>query len=184
MKLLITEVYEGNPEEKYYYTPGGAKGIGTDDNWNIKPDISNDQLVDLLDKFGYFPEDTIPEIIELIKNQYVKPLNCFKQRLHYKKFTISREKGQSYIDDISKATMDLEPKTNQSPRIIIQYANEVKELLNKIHQLIPSFRNLILIKNNLKIMISRVTKRVRYSAGKLVKKEDFEEEQNNTLDDR
>ncbi|KKM94444.1 hypothetical protein LCGC14_1198310, partial [marine sediment metagenome] len=62
-----------------------------------KPDILNDQLVDLLDKCEYFPDDTIQEIIELIKNQYVKPLNCFKNRLYNKKFTISREKGNHIL---------------------------------------------------------------------------------------
>jgi len=39
-------------------------------------------------------------IIDLIKNQYVKPLACFKDRLYNKTFTISREKTQSYIDEI------------------------------------------------------------------------------------
>ena len=96
------------------------------------PSISNRQLVDLLDKFEYFPDDTIPEIIKLIKNQYVKPLACFKDRLYYKKFTISREKAQSYIEEITLATIDFEPRTNQTHNIIIQYSNEVKELLNKI----------------------------------------------------
>ena len=85
-----------------------------------------------MDKCEYFPDNTIPEIIDLIKNQYVKSLGCFKDRLYNKKFTISREKSQLYIDDISLATMDLEPRTNQSHKTIIQYANEVKELLNKI----------------------------------------------------
>ena len=97
-----------------------------------KTDILNEQLVVLLDKCEYFPDDTIPEIIELIKNQNVKSLNCFKNRLYNKKFTISREKGQSYIDEISKATMDLEPRTNQTHNTIMQYINKVKELLNKI----------------------------------------------------
>ena len=65
-----------------------------------KPSILNQQLVELLDECGYFPDDTIPEIIDLIKNQYVKPLACFKDRLYNKTFTISREKTQSYIDEI------------------------------------------------------------------------------------
>ena len=99
---------------------------------HYEPSILNQQLVDLLDKCEYFPDNTIPEIINLIKNQYVKPLSCFKDRLYNKKFTISREKSQSYIDNITYATMDLEPRTNQSHNTIIQYANEVKELLNKI----------------------------------------------------
>jgi len=97
-----------------------------------KPDIVNDQLVDLLDKCGFFPDDTIPEIIELIKKQYVKSLNCFKHRLYNKKFTISREKAQSYIDEITVAIINLEPKTNQSHSAIKQYANEVMDLINKI----------------------------------------------------
>ena len=99
---------------------------------HYEPSIINQQLVDLLDKCEYFPDDTIPEILDLIKKQYVKPLGCFKDRLYNKKFTISREKSQLYIDDIASATMDLEPRTNQSHKAIIQYANEVKELLNKI----------------------------------------------------
>lgn len=99
---------------------------------HYEPCILNQQLVDLLDKCEYFPYDTIPEIIYLIKNQYVKPLSCFKDRLYNKKFTISREKSQLYIDGITFTTMDLEPRTNQSHKTIIQYANEVKELLNKI----------------------------------------------------
>ena len=97
-----------------------------------KPNILNEQLVDLLDKCEYFPDDAIPEIIDLIKNQYVKPLNCFKNRLYNKKLTISREKSQLYIYEITLATMDLKPRTNQTHSSIIQYANEVKELLNKI----------------------------------------------------
>lgn len=99
---------------------------------HYEPSILNQQLVDLLDKCEYFPDDTIPEIIDLIKNQYVKPLSCFKDKLYNKKFTISRKKSQFYIDNITYATMDLEPRTNQSHKTIIQYANEVKELLNKI----------------------------------------------------
>ncbi len=99
---------------------------------HYEPSILNQQLVDILDKCEYFPDNTIPEIINLIKNQYVKPLSCFKDRLYNKNFTISREKSQSYIDNITYATMDLEPRTNQSHNTIIQYANEVKELLNKI----------------------------------------------------
>ncbi|MBA7638992.1 hypothetical protein ES703_46648 [subsurface metagenome] len=99
---------------------------------HYEPGILNQQLVDLLVKCEYFPDDTIPEIIYLIKNQYVKPLSCFKDRLYNKKFTISREKSQLYINDITLATIDLEPRTNQSHKTIIQYSNEVKELLNKI----------------------------------------------------
>jgi len=99
---------------------------------HYEPSKLNLQLVDLLDKCEYFPDDTIPEIIDLIKNQYVRPLGCFKDRLYNKKFTISREKSQLYIDDVTLATMDLEPRTNQSHKTLIQYANEVKELLNKI----------------------------------------------------
>ena len=97
-----------------------------------EPSTLNQQLVDLLDKCDYFPDDTIPEIIDLIKNQYVKPLTCFKDRLYNKKFIISRDKAQSYIDEITLATMDLEPRTNQTHNTIVHYTNEVKELLNKI----------------------------------------------------
>ena len=35
MKLLITAVYEGNPEDKYSYTPRGIQGIFNPNDYNI-----------------------------------------------------------------------------------------------------------------------------------------------------
>ena len=99
---------------------------------HYKPSILNQQLVDILDKFGYFPDDTIPEIIKMIREQNVNHLNCFKHRLYNKKLTITGEKRQDYINEITLATMDLEPKTNQTHNTIMGYSNEVKELLNRI----------------------------------------------------
>jgi 5-methylcytosine-specific restriction endonuclease McrA len=92
----------------------------------------NVQLIDLLDKFGCFSKDSILEIIKIIKNRNFKALNCFKNKLYNKEFTISRAEAQSYIDDISIATTDLEPMKSQIHKSIMQYANEVKELLNEI----------------------------------------------------
>ena len=37
MKLLITAVYEGNPEDKYSYTPGGIQGIFGPNDYNTNP---------------------------------------------------------------------------------------------------------------------------------------------------
>jgi hypothetical protein len=90
----------------------------------------NHELTDLLDSCGYFSDDTIPEIIKLFNKRKNIPLRHFINNLYYKDLTISEDKKQKYIDEISKSLAGLEPKKNQEHSELIQLANKVRSILS------------------------------------------------------
>jgi len=93
------------------------------------PKEYNPDLIDLLDKLGHFPDDTIPEMIQLFKNRENLPIRQFLNNLHRRKLTLSKEKKEEYIDEISKSLVGLPDDPNDKE--IRRLAHSVRSLLSK-----------------------------------------------------
>ncbi len=73
MKFLITAVYEGNPEDKYSYTPGGIQGIFGPNDYNSNP--FNYIVLGKLENDIDIEIRTYEEVSKL-KNYISKTINC------------------------------------------------------------------------------------------------------------